>query len=66
MQQRVVDKADSDAGEELDVSAVHNWLRKIIVPRIHREPRYYSSDSAQVTGILGARLIGRTAWISRQ
>ncbi|MEL7290207.1 MAG: phosphotransferase family protein, partial [Pseudomonadota bacterium] len=31
MQQQVVDKADSvRAGEELDVSAVHNWLKENI------------------------------------
>ena len=31
MQQQVVDKADSvRAGEELDVGAVHNWLKENI------------------------------------
>ena len=31
MQQQVVDKADSvRAGEELDVNAVHNWLKENI------------------------------------
>ena len=65
MQQQVVDKADSvRAGEELDVSAVHNWLKEnISASSPSLKATIQSSDSLpQVTQYSGALLIGRTAW----
>ena len=65
MQQQVVDKADSvRAGEELDVSAVHNWLKEnISASSPSLKAMIQSSDSLpQVTQYSGGASIGRTAW----